>query len=317
VGALNDKNSYGFAFGNVKGAKANDWAWPQLTAALQTTNPVVWSSDPSDGTTGHAMAAWGYRVIGSQRFVIVYNTWGTTAGQQYAEYGYDQWVHGGTAKSTGFGAITPGGPDLSGQAVLWSPRGGETVFGSSELRWEVWGSSIVSTNIGQSVDGGKTWSFVGVVPTHPGINTATWTPAAITNKGRVRVLCFDSNSRLVAADGSVRNVFFQPLPDLYPGGSAPYCNMNAQGELVVTVVNGGPVGAGTTTTQVTFSTPSGPKVVRVPTPAVAAGSSVDVTADIPADCWDGDCNFEIRVDVDGQVIEATEDNNFVSGACFG
>lgn len=123
--------------------------------------------------------------------------------------------------------------------------------------------------------------------------------------------------RAIARDGCAKNVIFQALPDLMPVASAPgYCNLQ-DGQLVVVVANQGPVDAPASTTEVRFSTESGPQSIQLPTPAIPANSSVEVLFNIPGACWDPDCNFEIRVDVLNQVYEAIENNNLAAGACAG
>jgi hypothetical protein len=57
---------------------------------------------------------------------------------------------------------------------------------------------------------------------------------------------------------------------------------------------------------------------RIPTPAIAAGASVDLPGvPIPGNCFDPDCNFRIIVDVTGLVAESDELNNIAAGTCLG
>jgi hypothetical protein len=117
-------------------------------------------------------------------------------------------------------------------------------------------------------------------------------------------------------------------PDLIPvaqAGSFPpnYCVADADGNLLVRVMNQGRTDAPASTARVTFSTPAGPVVVDVPTPAVAGnGGFADLTPiPIPAECFlpanpfPSACNFQIVVDVAGVVAENDENNNTVVGAC--
>jgi hypothetical protein len=262
------------------------------------------------------MTAFGYRIVGGQKFVIVFNTWGTTFSQQYAEYNYNQWIYGGMAGGTGFSQLLPGGGAGANDGFLMSPRGGEVLFGPSQIQWQIVGNQIQSTDIYDSINAGKNWTFRGTIVTPGnGIYTTPWTPPAATYKGRVRIQCRDASGGLVAGDGSVNNVVFQALPDLMPVASAPgYCNLQ-DGKLVVVVANQGPVDAPASTTEVKFTGLSGPQPVQLATPAIPAHSSVEVIFDIPGACWDPDCNFEIRVDVLNQVNEAIETNNLAAGAC--
>ena len=89
---------------------------------------------------------------------------------------------------------------------------------------------------------------------------------------------------------------------------------NAQ-TVVVSVRNQGNAEAPASTTTITFS-PGGP--VSVQTPAIPAGDSVDLSpVDIPAGCFDPDCDFTITVDSNNQVSESNEDNNTAEGRCIG
>jgi len=62
---------------------------------------------------------------------------------------------------------------------------------------------------------------------------------------------------------------------------------------------------------------SGSQSVQLPTPSIPANSTVELLFEIPADCWNFDCDFEIRVDVNNQVNEANEGNNSAAGVCAG
>jgi hypothetical protein len=54
-----------------------------------------------------------------------------------------------------------------------------------------------------------------------------------------------------------------------------------------------------------------------PTPPLAPGASVDLTFQIPPGCFDPDCEFRIVVDVNSDVPESDQSNNFASGVCIG
>jgi len=312
-------NGYAFQRTDVKGHSANDWAWSGLRSELDAERPTVWSNRPEDlDKVGHAMAAFGYRVSGGQRFVIVYNTWGTTRQQQYAEYNYNQWIEGGASGGTGYAQILPGGGSGSEDGILASPRGGDVVFGPSQIQWQVVGNSIKYTQLYDSVDAGRTWVFRNIVAIPaPGVYSQPWTPPSSTSRGRVRIRCLDAAWNLVAGDGSVANVYFQALPELMPvAGPSGFCNLR-DGKLVVLVSNAGTVAATPTTTEVKFQCLGGPQAVQLPTPAIPAKGMVEVLFDIPGACWNFDCHFEIRVDVFNQVQEANESNNAVAGVCAG
>jgi hypothetical protein len=105
------------------------------------------------------------------------------------------------------------------------------------------------------------------------------------------------------------------LPDLVPVPDAQgsFCK-RADGHLIVTVANQGSTGAGPSTTRVDFGAYG---AIDLPTPALAAGASVDLKFPIPPGCFDPDCEFRIVVDVNNVVVESDEGNNFASGVCLG
>jgi hypothetical protein len=100
-----------------------------------------------------------------------------------------------------------------------------------------------------------------------------------------------------------------PVPD----ANGSFCRRRDL-NLIVTVCNKGNGPAGPSTTTVDFGQFGR---VDVPTPALAAGACVDVVAPIPGNCFDPDCEFRIRVDSAGVVVESDETNNTASGTCRG
>jgi hypothetical protein len=105
------------------------------------------------------------------------------------------------------------------------------------------------------------------------------------------------------------------LPDLVPvpDENESFCRRR-DGNLIVTVRNQGAFGAGPSMTTVDFG-PHG--TVTLPTPALAAGASVDLAFPIPFGCFDPDCHFRITVDSTGLIVESDEGNNTASGFCLG
>jgi len=53
------------------------------------------------------------------------------------------------------------------------------------------------------------------------------------------------------------------------------------------------------------------------TSPMPSGSFSDVTFDIPAGCFDPDCDFKITVDADNDIEESIESNNVEAGICIG
>ena len=105
------------------------------------------------------------------------------------------------------------------------------------------------------------------------------------------------------------------LPDLVPvpDENGFFCKTQ-NGTLIVTVMNQGTAGAGPSVTNVDFGRHG---EVNVPTPALGPGTSVDLSVNIPFGCFDPDCDFRITVDVNNDVAESDEGNNFASGTCIG
>jgi hypothetical protein len=118
-------------------------------------------------------------------------------------------------------------------------------------------------------------------------------------------------------------------PDLLPVpplGGVPiptnFCDI-VDDNLIVRVKNQGRTDAGPSTLRVTFSTPGGPVVSDVATPALAGnGGFVDLQVPVPPACFDphdpfpSPCNFQIAADVLDEVsVENSETNNFAAGAC--
>ena len=100
-----------------------------------------------------------------------------------------------------------------------------------------------------------------------------------------------------------------PVPDPRLG----FCRRQGM-KLTVTVKNQGSSDAGPSITKVDFGAFG---TATQPTPALAAGASIDLVFTIPAGCFDPDCNFRITVDSNGQVDESNEGNNNASGTCVG
>ena len=99
-----------------------------------------------------------------------------------------------------------------------------------------------------------------------------------------------------------------PVPD----ANGSFCRRNAAGQLIVTIKNQGAVDAPGSITRFDFG--SGENLT-ITTPAIPAGTSVDVFATIPTQCFSPDCTFRIAVDSTGVVSESNEGNNAAGGTC--
>lgn len=271
----------------------------------------------------HSVTAFGYRISGSQKFAVVYNTWGTTAQQQYDEYNYNQVLGGGATIATMQASqlLPGGGSGTHNHSVLISPDGGEVVSGPTPVTWYSWGNTIKTTDLEASYDRGATWAaFDTAVPTTPGWNTRMWTPAQQSPTARVRVRSLDAAGALVSADGSHTDISVSltaeleavnPRPSVGPLG---FCDRGADGKLAIHVRNRGTVTASASQSRVTFLT-SGTSVSHS-LPQIQPGSTAAYTVDIPGTCFDPDCEFKIEVDIGGTVPEADETNNSVVAWCI-
>ena len=310
LGTINNLNQYNFTWNNTKGTLSNDWGWPFITQEIDNDRPVVWGVGPNKP---HAMTAIGYRISGSQKFVIVYNTWGATAKQQLAEYNYDQWSGAANTK-TGVGRLWPGGGSGGEHAVLTFPRGEEVILGPTTVSWFVWGDQIKWTAIYFSKDGGNTWNRIhndAFLATQAGWNSYAADFNEITSKGRVKIENYSSLFEYISGDGSPNNFFVQGKPDLIPDVA---CRRDNLGRLMVKVNNQGTTAAQASVTKVEFF-PGG--IFTLNTPGISPSGTVEMPVNIPAACWNPDCDFQITVDSNNQVDEANENNNSASSACIG
>ena len=86
-------------------------------------------------------------------------------------------------------------------------------------------------------------------------------------------------------------------------------------KVVVSVKNQGNADSPASTTTVDFFNRGS---FQLPTPAIPAGGSVDLPPlNIPAGCFDPDCDFKITVDSGSQINESNEGNNNTDGRCIG
>jgi CARDB len=140
--------------------------------------------------------------------------------------------------------------------------------------------------------------------------TAVYTTAGLDADGRVT-----THSSIDVEQIRERKRAARSLPDLVPvpDPSGFFCRFR-DGKLVVTVKNQGIGPAGPSTTEVDFFSHGR---VSLPTPALAPGASTDLFVDIPAGCFDPDCEFRITVDALNSVAESNEANNTANGLCIG
>jgi CARDB len=113
-----------------------------------------------------------------------------------------------------------------------------------------------------------------------------------------------------------------PLADLVPSKSpgqpdniAGFCKViDKVMKVVVSVKNQGNAGSPVSTTTVQFATGQS---FNLATPAILPGGSAHLDAlNIPAACFNPDCNFTITVDSGNQVKESNAKNNTANGRCI-
>lgn len=112
-----------------------------------------------------------------------------------------------------------------------------------------------------------------------------------------------------------------PLPDLVPSKSpgqpdnlAGFCKaIDKTMRVVVSVKNQGNAGSPVSTTTVQFAPGQS---FNLATPAIPPGGSAHLDPlNIPAACFNPECNFTIAVDSGNQVKESNAKNNTASGRC--
>ena len=105
-------------------------------------------------------------------------------------------------------------------------------------------------------------------------------------------------------------------PDLIPvpNEKGSFCKREGRDLLIVTVKNQGTRVAVSSVTKVDYRKHGS---ITEQTPSLAPGQSVNLPFKIPMGCFDPDCEFDITVDADDNVIESDEGNNTASGTCKG
>jgi CARDB protein len=113
------------------------------------------------------------------------------------------------------------------------------------------------------------------------------------------------------------------FPDLIVGGncqSATVTGSNATGFIATAIIqNVGAAPAGASVTRFIF-TPSGGGAstsTDINTPSLAAGASVNVSAPVPATCFEPNCKVDVMADATNLVVESNENNNFDTATCIG
>lgn len=111
-----------------------------------------------------------------------------------------------------------------------------------------------------------------------------------------------------------------PVPQIlsFTPLSVDFCKRDSAGKLVVTVRNQGSGNASASKTAVEFFPGGIVPTGGIATEAIPAGEVKEVAFDIPAGCFNPDCEFRITVDAGNNVSEgANEGNNSADGRCIG
>jgi hypothetical protein len=139
-----------------------------------------------------------------------------------------------------------------------------------------------------------------------------------TKTGKASIQIFSQGMTNTIVDRNIANSTCSCISlqaDLVVDPVPGFCRRDASGRLIVRIRNQGAGDAPPSITRVEFS-PGG--VLFLATPSVPAGGATDLPPiDIPAGCFDSDCDFTITVDSNGNVDESDEGNNIAEGSCIG
>jgi len=88
IDVANILKGYNWTVTKVIGHAANDYAWNDIVGHLYSHRPFVWQVH---GNIHHAVAAFGYRIVNGQRYIILYTTWSDDPNMALAEWLYNGW----------------------------------------------------------------------------------------------------------------------------------------------------------------------------------------------------------------------------------
>jgi hypothetical protein len=112
------------------------------------------------------------------------------------------------------------------------------------------------------------------------------------------------------------------LPDLIVGGNCQSAQVTGLTATAI-IQNIGAAPAGPSITRFIFTPSNGAASVGpststdVPTPGLAAGASISLSASVPGACFQPNCRVDVQADVTNVVKESNETNNFDSATCIG
>lgn len=202
---INNANQYRFTYKEVKGEDSNGWAWATLKNEIDSGRPAVWSITGTN--IAHAVAAFGYRINGSQKRVIVYDAPNSNSATYQNEYDYNQYS-GVQPTQTMVHLLRPNGGTGGDHLVIWTPDGNEKIETATayKIGWYVWGNTVKKSELSFSSDGGRNWTIIASnIQTKVGWNAYQWYPKTATKKARIRVEGYTTGGEYIAGDGSEKN----------------------------------------------------------------------------------------------------------------
>lgn len=205
IDVANIQKGYNWTVTKVHGNSTNDYAWNELVGALHFNRPVVWHV--FNPYIAHANAAFGYRILNGQRYVILYST---------GDDAVHEWLYNAYAGSpldrVEVDRYVPGGKELYRYLFIRRPYGEETyhIGQWNEIKFYLHPqTNITKIRIEYSLDGGQSWNLVVEKWGQPGWNSWWWKPTSTSNKARIRIRGMSENRTYLAGDGSFQNFVIQ------------------------------------------------------------------------------------------------------------
>ena len=128
-------------------------------------------------------------------------------------------------------------------------------------------------------------------------------------------LASSNNSLRIAQAAKASAAISKNRPDLVivPDQNQLFCIID-KSALVVTIRNDGISASSPCITNIQYD---GFEPIFVEVPTLSPGVTFDIRVEIPGNCFNPDCDFEISVDIENVVNEIDENNNFAKGSCLG
>jgi len=203
IDVANILKGYNWTVTKIIGNATNDYAWNDLVGHLYSNRPFVWQVH---GNIHHAVAAFGYRIVNGQRYIILYTTWSDDPNIALAEWLYNDW------NSVEVDKYIPGGRELYRYLIIRRPYGGETyrVGQWNEILFHIHPQTDIKiARIEYSLNGGQSWGLVVELRVNPGWNRWWWKPISTSNKARIRIKGMSQNRKYLGGHGSYKNFTIQ------------------------------------------------------------------------------------------------------------